>query len=107
MEMLKLGSTVSGTIAPLAIAGSPAFALTVETTGCVVLKGQIVRYPGLVGPTNVTFRVAALAVLGIPQAAGATSIGKFRATPDDKAGPPVTPVGPRVSTIRHGVIEKN
>ena len=44
---------------------------------------------------------------GTPHAAGATSIGKLRVVPEANAGPPVTPVGPRVSTIRHGVTEKN
>src|SRR5215471_1946560 len=105
--MLKLGSDVNGTIAPLAMAGSPANALIVETTGEGVLYGQIFRNPSWVGWTIVTFNVAALAVEGMPHAAGATSIGKPRGEPLFSAGPPVTPVGPRVSTIRHGVTEKN
>src|SRR6266567_1204203 len=106
--MLKLGSVVvSGTIAPLAIAGSPAAALIVETNGGVVPNGQIDKNPSRLGDTSVTFNTAAFAVFGTPHAAGAREIGKLRVLPDANAGPPVTPVGPRVSTIRHGVTEKN
>src|SRR6266567_5040970 len=86
-EMLKFTSVVNGTIAPLAIAGSPAAALIVDTSGGVVLKGQIDRNPSRLGDTSVTFNTAAFAVDGTPHAAGATSIGKFRVTPDVKAGP--------------------
>src|SRR5262249_24511934 len=105
--MLKLGSDVNGTIAPLAIAGSPAAALIVDTSGIAVRYGNIDKNPSALGCTSVTFNTAAFAVFGTPQAAGATSIGKFRAAPDDNAGPPTTPGGLRVSTIRHGVTEKN
>src|SRR6266496_6515880 len=105
--MLKLGSVVNGTIAPLAIAGSPAAALIVDTNGAGVLNGQIDRNPSRLGATSVTFNTAAFAVDGTPHAAGATSMGKLRVVPDANAGPPVTPTGPRVSTIRHGVTEKN
>src|SRR6266542_255063 len=104
-EMLKLESVVNGTIAPLAIAGSPAAALIVDTSGCGVLNGQIVRNPSRVGSTSVTFNTAAFAVDGTPHAAGATSMGKLRVVPDSNAGPPSTPGGSRVSTIRQGVIE--
>src|SRR6266496_4722995 len=106
--MLKLGSVVvSGTIAPLAIAGSPAAALIVDTNGAGVPNGQIDKNPFKLGVTRVTFSTAAFAVFGTPHAAGAREIGKLRVLPDANAGPPRTPVGPRVSTMRQGVTEKN
>jgi hypothetical protein len=63
--------------------------------------------PPPVGPTTAKFKTAAAAVDGIPQAVGATSTGKLRVPLPTSAGPPVTPVAPRVSTSRHGVTEKN
>jgi hypothetical protein len=101
--MPKLESEESGTIAPLAIAGSFPAALIVETFGFVEPYGQIVRKPAVVGETIVTFTVAALALAGTPQEPPLT--GKLRAEPDASSGPPVDPAGRRVSTIRQGVTE--
>src|SRR5512143_2240447 len=98
--MFAVGSVVKGTIAPLAIAGSPAAKLIVETNGIVVLNGQIRRCPEPVGPTTVTLIIAALAAVGIPHVPPV--IGKDRVSDPASDGPPVGPTGLRVSTTRHG-----
>src|SRR5215468_3148046 len=102
-EICSDGSAASGTIAPLAIAGSFGSKLIVATSGIVVLYGQIRRCPPAVGPTMTTFSTAAFADAGIPHVPPV--IGNERVPLPTSAGPPAGPTGPRVSTRRHGVIE--
>ena len=102
--MFAVGFVVSGTIAPLAIAGSPATKLIVDTNGIVVLYGQIRRCPDPVGPTIVTLNTTALAVDGIPHV---PVTGNDRVALPASDGPPSGPVGLRVSTTRHGGNVKN
>src|ERR1700730_9398045 len=101
-EICNAGSLARGTIAPLAIAGSFAAKLIVDTVGIGVLYGQIRMWPLAVGATTATFKTAACAVAGIPQV---PVIGKDRVEPPARIGPPDGPGGLRVSTSRHGVIE--
>ena len=103
-ETFAVGSVVNGAIAPLAIAGSPALKLSVDTNGIVVLYGQILKFQTPVGATIVTLNITALAAVGI---AHVPVTGNDRVVTAARDGPPSGPVGLRVSTTRHGANVKN
>src|ERR1044071_8790588 len=84
----------SGTMAPLASAGSPGVQLIVDTVGTAVPEGNRVRWPKLFGWVMVTLSATALASAGTPQL---PRMGKLRTTSLWRMGPPVGPAGLRVS----------
>ena len=78
-------------MAPLAIAGSPATKLIVETAGSACRYGQTLMKPSFEGETTVTLNATAFASLGMPQR---PLTGKFRWEPAVSDGGPLVPVNP-------------
>src|SRR4051812_31397732 len=89
----------AGTITAIA-SMAPYGILIVDTNGCAIPVGHVLRNPS--GPVGaaVKFNEYARALPGIPQA---ERMGKVRLTRPASAGPPSDPAGRRVSAIRHGV----
>src|SRR5215471_1280426 len=76
----------------------------IEVMGRMAAPGKILTSPAAVGRVIVKLKDPALAPTGIPQRPPMT---KLRLNPARRAGPPHGPVGPRVSTTRHGATVKN
>src|SRR3981081_4543917 len=97
--MLMAPLVPAETIAAFALI-RPSSEFKVETKGCGVPLGHMVRYPSDPCGTTVTFSEKACAVAGIPQAL--VEMVNSRVAPPPSAGPPNGPVGLRVSAMRHG-----
>ena len=102
------GMAETTTTLPVGVPKRPSFALfarvcparnaTVSRDG-VVPAGPRRTAPAAVEPVTVTFAATATAPDGTPHD---PRIGNVRVPFAARAGPPVTPAGPRVSTMRHG-----
>src|SRR5262245_30450232 len=90
----------AGTIAAFARA-VPVRSFRVETSGCAIPVGHVVRKLRAPVGTTVMLSEYAAAVCGIPHELDST--GTWRETPPVSIGPPSGPFGPRVSITRHGV----
>src|SRR5215471_17155236 len=77
---------------------------TIEVRGSTAAPGKIRTSPAAVGRVIVKLKDPAFAPVGTPQRPPMT---KLRLNPARRAGPPQGPVGPRVSTTRHGATVKN
>src|SRR5207248_2405957 len=76
----------------------------VDASGCELLPAKRIMYPMAPGLTTVRFTATATAAVGMPHTPATAMV---RVPPEGSAGPPLGPLGLRVSMSRHGVTGKN